>query len=134
MSSGSLQSIPTVTVVDFSSTPLAPHYNKCFALIIDDCFTASECADLIGLADSDWKAAARNTNFRDCERIIKDDVVAAKRVYDRVKPFLEEVLEIERGGKWWDGVVGKNNGKSGMCKGRWRMVRFVAFLSISLAW
>lgn len=122
MSANSLQ-LPTVKLLDFATTALAPHYDTYYALIIDDCFTASECADLIGLADSDWKAAAKNTNFRDCSRIIKDDVVAAKRIYDRVKPFLEDVLEIEEGGQWWEGVVGKNGGRSGMSKGRWRMAR-----------
>lgn len=122
MSANSLQ-LPTVTPLDFATTDLAPHYNNYYALLIDDCFTASECADLIGLADSDWRAAAKNTDFRDCSRIIKDDVVAAKRIYDRVKPFLEDVLEIEEGGRWWEDVVGKNGGRSGMSKGRWRMAR-----------
>ncbi|KAH8149506.1 uncharacterized protein LAJ45_06586 [Morchella importuna] len=123
ISSGSLQLVPTATRIDFNDTPLKSCYgepNNYYALVIDDCFTASECADLIGLADSDWKAAAPNTNRRDCSRIIKEDVVAAKRIYDRVKPFLEEVTEIGPGSNW-ENIPGKM--KTGQSKGRWRMTR-----------
>lgn len=118
--------MPTATRIDFNDTPLKSCYgepNNYYALVIDDCFTASECADLIGLADSDWKAAAPNTNRRDCSRIIKEDVVAAKRIYDRVKPFLEEVTEIGPGSNW-ENIPGKM--KTGQSKGRWRMTRFVS--------
>lgn len=127
MSSGSLQMVPTVTRIDFNDTPLKSCYGDYYALIIDDCFTASECADLIRLADSDWNAAAKNTNFRDCSRIMKDDVVAAKRIYDRVRPFLEEVYEIPAESTW-ECIVGENNSKAGMAKGRWRMARCVTIL------
>jgi hypothetical protein len=71
----------TCTRVDFAQTPL-PEYEHCYAVILDDVFTAEECAALVALAeahagDAGWERAMINagggrqvlaTDVRNCGR------------------------------------------------------------------
>lgn len=114
--------VPTVVPIDFSKTSLAPHYCQphAFALIIDGLFTPEECEGLISLAQSDgggWEAALINgggyqvlmPDVRNCTRIMRDDFDTAGWIYERVKPYLEEVK-----------VIGVDSGKWGWIAPRWR--------------
>lgn len=101
-------STPTATLIDFTETPLKKYYGNPnhYALIIDNCFTPTECAELSSLAESTsggWKEASIKKgddrqevekDVRDCARIMRDDPEAAEMVFQRVKPFLEAVWEI----------------------------------------
>jgi len=115
-------------VFDWSTTPLAHHYNGSYVKVLDDLFTSEECAALIALAESDdnWKLAAVhyglgphenyvNTDYRNSERILRFDHEAAGKLYQRLLPYVQELVEIKGGGEW-EGVVGQPGGVSGTWK------------------
>lgn len=123
--------ILTSTLINFAETPLKKYYGNPnhYALIIDDCFTPTECAELSSLAESSsdgWKEASiqKGNNrqevekdVRDCARILRDDPETAEMIFRRVKPFLGSVLEI--GNTPETGII------SGTWKHKvWRMSRY----------
>lgn len=100
--------VPKTTVIDFSETSVAKYYGhpNHYALIIDNCFTPAECAELSSLAESTsggWQEASIKKGegrqevekgVRDCARVLRDDPETAEMIFERVKPFLEPVWEI----------------------------------------
>lgn len=115
-------------VFDWSSTPLAQDYNGCYLKVLDNFFTSEECAALIALAESDqeWKQAAVhyglaahqnfiNTDYRNSERILRFDHEAAERIYQRLLPYVQELVEIKAGDKW-EGIIGRT------VSGTWKLV------------
>lgn len=118
---------PTAHLIDFTSSPLSQSYTSQFALVIDDIFTPAECAALVALAESGgpWIAAEVNgmvvTKYRSSERILRIDEVASVWIYERLKPWMEnlklEVLyeprEAEKGGKGNDGKGSGSAERSG---------------------
>lgn len=111
--------MPTAHRIDFTSHPeLACRYGprkttsggpnrktttqpEHFALIIDDLFTPEECAELLKYAEgkAKWEAARVNvgggqermmTAVRNSTRILLMDKDAAKVLFDRVLPYLEQ--------------------------------------------
>jgi len=117
-------------VFDWSTTPLAQYYNGFYLKVIDDFLTSEECAALIALAESDdsWKQAAVhygigahqnyvNTEYRNSERILRFDHEAAENLYQRLLPYVQELVEIKRGDKW-ESIVGQ----PGRLSGTWKMV------------
>ncbi|EFI27779.1 oxidoreductase [Coprinopsis cinerea okayama7 len=120
----------TAPVLDWSTTPLAPDYDGSYVKILDDVFEPWECDKLIALAESDaeWKQAAVhyglrpdqnyvNTDYRNSERILRFDHDAAEKLYERLLPYVQELLEIKPGDKW-EGVVGP----PGRVQGTWKLV------------
>jgi hypothetical protein len=93
-------------VIDFSKTQL-PEYSGLFALLIHNLLTPAECNELLNATQSTskWEQALVNigggrqilaTEARNCDRIILDDEVLAKRLLDRILPHLPpEVVTLE---------------------------------------
>ncbi|KAL0567277.1 hypothetical protein V5O48_014720 [Marasmius crinis-equi] len=110
--------------IDFASTPLAPCYAGFYAKVLDDVFTPAECAELITLAASQaggWQPAGLSTreekqtvhrDFRNSERTLVIDEIVSKRIYDRLRPLVEEIAVIAPKGPW-AGITGKIGRKQG---------------------
>ena len=120
-------------VFDWSTTPLARHYNGFYLKVIDDFLTSEECAALIALAESEdgWKQAAVhygmgahenyiNTDYRNNEQILRFDHEAAEKLYQRLLPYVQELVEIKRGDKW-EGIIGQ----PGRVSGTWKLAGYV---------
>jgi len=116
-------------VLDWSTTHDYPgHYVK----IIDDAFSADECAALIVLAESDakWTEAAVygkgptqdevNKEYRNSGRILRFDKAAADKLYQKLLPYVQELVNIERGSEW-EGIVGAK----GNVSGKWTLAGYV---------
>ncbi|KAH8154147.1 uncharacterized protein LAJ45_01915 [Morchella importuna] len=99
--------------IDFSTTPLAKSYGKqlSYALVIDDLFTPDECRKMLqfaALTGGGWKEALINSGYsqvlrkdiRDCTRVMIDDFELAGLIFGRVKPYLDEVVEVGKGTEW----------------------------------
>ncbi|KAF8162613.1 oxidoreductase [Crassisporium funariophilum] len=112
-------------VLDWSTTPLAQDHQGRYVKIIDDLFTPAECAALIALAESDaqWAQAAVNyglaahenyvnTDYRHSERILRFDREAAEGIYEKLKPYVQEFIELKAGDEW-EGIVGRKGNVSG---------------------
>jgi len=119
-------------VLDWSTTPLAHDYPGHYVKIIDDVFSADECAALISLAESDakWTEAAVygkgptqdevNKEYRNSERILRFDKAAADKLYEKLLPYVQELVNIERGSEW-EGIVGAK----GNVSGKWTLAGYV---------
>ncbi|KAF8900894.1 hypothetical protein CPB84DRAFT_1708821 [Gymnopilus junonius] len=116
-------------VFDFSDTPVAT-YQGYYVKVLDDVFTPKECAELIALAESDaeWKQAAVHyglqpdqqyvdTDYRNSQRILRFDHEAANKIYERLLPYVQELVKIEPGNEW-ERVVGPR----GQVKETWELV------------
>ncbi|KAG6816813.1 hypothetical protein H0H87_002656 [Tephrocybe sp. NHM501043] len=99
-----------VTSIDFSQTALAGTYNPFYAKVIDNLFTPEECAHLLDVASSKdgWKPAelststkyAVHTDFRHNDSIYLVDESQAAWVYEKLRPYVEEIHEISSEGRW----------------------------------
>ncbi|KAJ8080088.1 hypothetical protein AAF712_013205 [Marasmius tenuissimus] len=110
--------------LDFSSTSLASCYSGFYAKILDDVFTPTECAELVKLAASQidgWKPAGLSTreekqtvhrNFRNSERTLVIDEAVSQKIFDRLRPLVEEIAVIEPN-EPWAGITGKAGRKQG---------------------
>ena len=117
-------------VLDWSKTPLADLYSGYYVKIIDNLFTPDECTALIKLAESDaaWQQAAVHyglgpdknyvdTEYRNSERILRFDHAAAEQLYQKLLPYLQELVEIKKDSPW-EGVIGRK----GFIVGKWKMI------------
>ncbi|KAE9400955.1 hypothetical protein BT96DRAFT_919106 [Gymnopus androsaceus JB14] len=127
-----------VSYIDFASTALAKWYSGSYALVIDDLFSSEECAELIALAEStEWedgkgwqpaKVQARplptdqvlDTRFRFNDRILRFDHEVARKIYERVLPFVEKDIGVIKEGSKWARIVGGGNGTQ--VRGTWNLV------------
>ena len=125
-------------VLDWSTTPLSRAYAGYYVKIVDNVFADEECTALIKLAESDaeWKQAAVHyglrpdqnyvdTEYRNSERILRFDRDAAEKLYQKLLPYVQELVEIKKGGKW-DKIVGTRN------NGTWTMVGCVCVFRLFL--
>lgn len=126
--------VPNAKLIDFAKTPLEPYYSQSrpFALVIDNLFTPEECETLLSIAqsgDDKWESALVNAgggyqvlakSIRDCTRIMRDDFDTAGWIYERVKPYLEEVMVVDRGSKW--GCIAGHRLRDGTTC--WKMTRY----------
>lgn len=126
-----------VPVLDWSTTPLSRAYQGCYAKIIDNVFTDEECTALIKLAESDaeWQQAAVHyglgpdqnyvdTEYRNSERILRFDHDAAAKLYKKLLPYVQELVEIKKGSKW-ERVIGSKD------TGTWTMVGYVFHIFVT---
>ena len=129
------KTMAVITPIDFSQTPLATPYSSFYAKIIDNVFTPNECADLIALASStgDWSPAGLSaegptqtvhTNFRNSDRVLVINDEVSSRIYDKLRPLVDEICEIAPGSRWSCITTrpGKAQGPT------WKMVRLVVFI------
>ena len=120
-------------VLDWSTTPLANIYAGHYVKIIDDLFSPEECAALIKLAESEaeWQQAAVHygigmdksyidTEYRNSERILRFDHAAAEKLYNKLLPYVQELVEIKKDSPW-EGIVGRK----GYIVGTWKMIGHV---------
>jgi hypothetical protein len=119
----------TIERIDFASTEL-PEYAGMYAAVLDNVLSASECAELLRLAESattGWQQALINAGLglealrpeiRHCERMIWDDREMVKRIWDRciLADGLENDLRILEKGE----IIGKRAARLGE---KWRMTR-----------
>ncbi|KAF9467106.1 hypothetical protein BDZ94DRAFT_1156757 [Collybia nuda] len=108
---------PTVNgdLFDFASTPLSTEYSGTYVKVLDDLFTPQECEDLISLAESEheWDVALVSTStgdrlmtdYRNSERILRFDHDTANKIFERLLPYVQELVEIKPGGRWEE-IVG----------------------------
>ncbi|KAI5809065.1 hypothetical protein DFH27DRAFT_250101 [Peziza echinospora] len=130
--------LPQGYIIDFSTSPLSKSYTNHYALVIDNCFTPAECAQLISLAESSapWAPAMINSgpngegvlavDYRNSGRILVDDKDAAAFVYERVKPWLDEVEVVGPGRFKWKEIVEIPWGskkRKGAEEENWKMTR-----------
>lgn len=121
----------TVTPIDFSQAGLRA-YTGCYAVIIDNAFSAAECAALVRLAEvgaaGKWERAMIDAGYgeqildtmvRSCGRIIWDDREMAEKIWARVKGAVPEIGCLKDWPDWVD-VTGE-----GVCERKevWRMTR-----------
>ncbi|KAF8445347.1 hypothetical protein BGX38DRAFT_1330990 [Terfezia claveryi] len=92
---------PTAHIIHFPTSPLSASYTTHLALIIDHLFTPAECAALISLAESTgpWVPAEVDgrvaVNYRNSERIMRQDECAGEWIYERLGPWMRELgLEV----------------------------------------
>ncbi|KAF9074102.1 hypothetical protein BDP27DRAFT_1196159, partial [Rhodocollybia butyracea] len=125
---------PSVSYIDFTSTPLAESYSGAYALVIDNLLSSEECEDLIALAESTepWQPAklpgrsikledqVLNTSYRHSDRILRFDHEAARKIYERVLPFVEQDIGVIREGSKWSGIVA--DVVDGSVQGTWNLV------------
>ncbi|EEB99229.1 hypothetical protein MPER_01131, partial [Moniliophthora perniciosa FA553] len=106
-------------LVDSFTTPLASSCTGFYAKIIDDAFTHAECEELLNVATlgpEGWKPAgaqAEKDTYRNSARALVFDENVSKRIFDRLKPFVEaELGRIEPYGQWAGitGDPGRNEG------------------------
>ena len=132
---------PTVTPIDFSQTALAQPYSLFYAKVIDNLFTPTECANLLALAQSSdgesdsWSPAGLTTgtdgrqtvhsNFRNSDQVLVFDMEVAQRIYDKLKPYVEEIHEVHPEGKW-AAITGKIGRKDAPT---WVLVGYVPFFT-----
>jgi hypothetical protein len=95
--------------IHFAASPL-PEYAGMYATVLDNVLSASECAELLRLAEvssSGWQPELVNAyagigrevsapEIRSCERIMWDSVEMVKRIWDRclLASGLEEDLQV----------------------------------------
>lgn len=136
-----------VTPIDFSQTRLAKSYTGFYAKILDGVFTQEECDALFARATApsrpaspsdvevvvdppqpkEWLPAGLSTqngqtvhkDFRNSDRILRIDEEASKWIYERLKPYVEELYDVDVKSKW-AGIVGKVGRKQGPT---WKLVR-----------
>lgn len=119
--------------LDWSQTPLEAEYAGYYVKIIDNLFSDAECAELIALALSDqqWQEAEVNygtkagestvmKDYRNGERIIRFDAAAGQKIYEKLLPYIQEIVKVRPGGEW-DGIFGV----PGRLKDNWDCVGYV---------
>ncbi|KAG6840238.1 hypothetical protein C0991_008022 [Blastosporella zonata] len=99
-----------ITSIDFAQTALAGTYNPFYAKVIDNLFTPEDCARLLDLASSKdaWKPAGLSaqteravyTDFRHNDNILVIDKDQAAWIYEKLRPYVEEIHEISPEGRW----------------------------------
>ncbi|KAL1640590.1 hypothetical protein SLS58_006785 [Diplodia intermedia] len=115
----------SATRINFALSPI-PQYANCYATVIDDLLTPSECATLLRLAAAasseggegggkegggggTWERAMVNmgggrealaVDTRNCGRIIRDDADVAARLWARVAPLVPELAGVLEGERW----------------------------------
>ncbi|KAJ7053310.1 hypothetical protein C8F01DRAFT_996800 [Mycena amicta] len=119
--------------IDFNAAHL-PEYSSCFALVLDSLYPQSELTaflDAPARAGQHWDIARVNagtyeftdTTYRNGERIIHDSFDLSARIFQKIRPHLGEIEEIEE-----DVVVRRSDPQNGVfkrvrAKQKWRMVR-----------
>ncbi|PPQ72682.1 hypothetical protein CVT24_012660 [Panaeolus cyanescens] len=109
----------TTAPLDWTTTSLSKRYKKHYLKVIDNVFSDEECAALKALAQSDaqyTQAAVHfglgkndnyvDTDYRNSDRILRFDFKAAEEIYKRLRPYVEEIAEIRRGGRY-EGIIGR---------------------------
>ncbi|KAJ6590698.1 hypothetical protein DFH09DRAFT_1358860 [Mycena vulgaris] len=109
--------------IDFAAAGL-DEYNGCYAILLDSLFSETELSSFLAAAEasSPWEVAQVNagahaytdTSYRNGERIIFDSFDVSEKIFEKVRPHLKEIEEIERT-TYINGV--------GKAKQKWRMVR-----------
>ncbi|KAG6919242.1 hypothetical protein DXG01_008038 [Tephrocybe rancida] len=110
----------TITAIDFSQTSLSGTYNPFYAKVIDNLFTPEDCARLLDFASSNdgWKPAGLSaggaeqtvhTDFRNSDHVKVVDEHQAAWVYEKLRPYVEEIHEIMPESRW--GCINSRAGK-----------------------
>ncbi|KAJ7695366.1 hypothetical protein B0H17DRAFT_1008429 [Mycena rosella] len=109
--------------IDFDAAGL-PEYTGCYAVVLDSLFSEAELSSFLAAAEasSPWAVAQINagphvftdTSCRNGERIIFDSFELSEKIFEKVRPHLTDIEEIEQ-------TVYPNGFDKAVQK--WRMVR-----------
>ena len=117
--------------IDFAKTDLA-HYSGFYAKVLDNVFSEEECSELVKLA-TEWTPAGLSaegptqtvhSDFRNSDRCLVFDQLAADRIYQRLYPLVEEIHEIGPSSQWAL-ITGKAGRKQGPI---WKLTAYVILL------
>ncbi|KAE9401967.1 hypothetical protein BT96DRAFT_879973 [Gymnopus androsaceus JB14] len=140
MSTPSSPPSPSVSYVDFASTPLAKWYSGSYALVIDNLFSPEECAELIALGESTvsddgqgWQPAKisvgplmtdqiLDTSYRFNHRILRFDHDEARKIYEKVLPFVEKDIGTITWDSKWSGIVDGGRFQRRNALGTWKLI------------
>ncbi|KAJ7152663.1 hypothetical protein C8R43DRAFT_1003214 [Mycena crocata] len=91
--------------VDFDAAGLN-EYNGCYAVVLDSLFSEEELSSFLAEAEasSPWEVAQVNagahaytdTSYRNGERIIYDSFGLSEKIFEKVRPHLKDIEEIEQ--------------------------------------
>ncbi|KAF7289820.1 P4Hc domain-containing protein [Mycena indigotica] len=119
--------------IDFDAADL-PEYANCYAIVLDSLYPKAEIITILDAptqAGKEWDVARvnagtyefTNTSYRNGERIIYDSFELSGQIFEKIRPHLSEIEEIEE-----DVTVRAKNPATGRykkmpAKQKWRMVR-----------
>ncbi|KAJ7096635.1 hypothetical protein B0H15DRAFT_928688 [Mycena belliarum] len=92
--------------IDFKTAGL-PEYNGCYAVVLDSLFSEPELSSYIAAAEASapWEIAQVNagpniaytiTSYRNGERIILDSFELSEKMFEKIRPHLKDIEEIEQ--------------------------------------
>ncbi|KAJ7752471.1 hypothetical protein DFH07DRAFT_706575, partial [Mycena maculata] len=96
----------TAGLVDFAAAGL-PEYNGCYAVVLDSLYSKPELSGVLAQAEafSPWEIAQvnagpggqafTNTSYRNGQRIIYDSFELSEQIFEKVRPHLRDIEEIE---------------------------------------
>ncbi|KAF7350371.1 alcohol dehydrogenase [Mycena venus] len=109
--------------IDFEAAGL-DEYNGCYAVVLDSLFSETELSAFLAQAEASgpWEVAQVNagqyaytdTSYRNGERLIYDSFELSEKIFEKVRPHLQDIEEIEQ----TTYVNGVNKAIQ-----KWRMVR-----------
>jgi len=114
----------TITPIDFAHTSLVGAYNGFYAKVVDGLFNQADCERLLAVASSSsggWRPAGLSTRgteqtvhteFRNSDRVLVVDDEHARWIYEKLRPYVEEIHDIAPDGQW-----GCITGKAGRTQG-----------------
>ncbi|KAK7462349.1 hypothetical protein VKT23_007950 [Stygiomarasmius scandens] len=115
--------MPSTALIDFGPTPLAASYSGFYAKVLDDVFSPEECVQLIAHASScpeGWQPAGLNgltgevySDFRNSERVYLVDEELSSRIYERLRPLVEEDIGLIGPKGQWNAITGKAGREQG---------------------
>ncbi|CAE7112922.1 unnamed protein product [Rhizoctonia solani] len=81
-----------------------PEYKNRFAIVVDNLFTPEDCARYGAMveAEKEWEDAGVgvktvNTSYRNSSRILFDNEELANEIFEKLKPYLNDINSLDRG-------------------------------------
>ncbi|KAJ6479148.1 hypothetical protein C8R45DRAFT_872956 [Mycena sanguinolenta] len=114
-------------LIDFEAAGL-PEYAHCYAMVIDSCFPSAELTSILSKAERQpWQVAQinsgttafTNTSYRNSQRIIHDSFKLSAQIFDKIRPHLSAIEEIEEPVSCYL----RHSGRHIQAVQKWRMVR-----------
>lgn len=120
------RAVPT-GLIDFEAAGLS-EYAHCYAIVIDSLFPNAELTSILSEAERQpWQVAQinsgtiafTNTSYRNGQRIIHDSFELSAQIFDKIRPHLSVIEEIEEPVS----LYLRHSGRHIQAVQKWRMVR-----------